>query len=84
MLAFVLAWNPMLVYNPGFQLSVAAVFGILLLRKPLQALVKRMLLRPFEKTSELLSNLLTVSLAAQIAPTPIIATSFDEVTVIEV
>ena len=84
MLAFVLAWNVMLIYNAGFQLSVAAVFGILLFREPLQALVKRTLLRPFEKTSELLSNLLAVSLAAQIAPTPIIATSFDEVTVIEV
>jgi competence protein ComEC len=32
MLADVLAWNPLLVYSPGFQLSVAAVFGILLLR----------------------------------------------------
>ena len=84
MLAAVLAWNPLLVYSPGFQLSVAAVFGILLLRKPLQALVKRTILRPFQKPSELLSNLLAVSLAAQIATTPIVATSFEEVSVIGV
>ena len=84
MLAIVLAWNPLLIYNPGFQLSVAAVFGILLLRRPLQVFVKRTILRPFEKPPELLSNLLAVSLAAQIATTPIIATSFDEISVIGV
>jgi competence protein ComEC len=84
MLAAVLAWNPLLVYNPGFQLSVAAVFGILLLRKPLQAFLKSTLLRPFKKPPELLSNLLAVSLAAQVATTPIIAMSFDEVSVIGV
>ena len=84
MLATVLAWNRMLVYSPSFQLSVAAVFGILLLRRPLQALVKSTVLRPFHKPPELLSNLLAVSLAAQIATTPIIATSFEEVSVVGV
>jgi competence protein ComEC len=84
MLAAVLAYNPALVYNAGFQLSVAAVFGILLLRKPLQSFVNAALLRPFEKPPELLSNLLSVSLAAQIATTPIIAASFDEVSVVGV
>ena len=78
MLACVLVWNPLLIYSPGFQLSVAAVFGILLLRKPLKMFVERTLFRPFEKPSKLLSKLLAVSLAAQIATTPIIATSFDE------
>jgi competence protein ComEC len=34
MLAAVLAYNPLLIYSTGFQLSVAAVLGILLLRKP--------------------------------------------------
>ncbi len=82
MLAAVLAWNPLLVYNPGFQLSVAAVFGILLLRKPLQAFVRRTILRPFKQPPELLSNLLAVSLSAQIATAPIIATSFEEVSII--
>ncbi|QIN78800.1 DUF4131 domain-containing protein [Rubrobacter marinus] len=82
MLAAVLSWNPMLVYNPGFQLSVAAVFGILLLRKPLQALVKRTIFRRAKKPPELVSNLLAVSLAAQIATTPIIATSFGEVSAV--
>ncbi|MBA3610624.1 MAG: ComEC family competence protein [Rubrobacter sp.] len=84
MLAAVLAYNPQLVYSTGFQLSVAAVFGILLLRKPLQSLVKATVLRPFRTPPETLSNLLSVSLAAQIATAPIIAASFDEVSIIGV
>ena len=82
MLAAVLSWNPLLIYNPGFQLSVAAVFGILLLRKPLQALVKRTVFRRSKKPSELISNMLAVSLAAQLATTPIIAASFGEVSAV--
>ena len=82
MLAAVLSWNPLLVYNPGFQLSVAAVFGILLLRKPLQALLARTIFRPMKKPPEILSNLLAVSLAAQLATTPIIASSFGEVSTV--
>jgi competence protein ComEC len=82
MLAAVLAYNPLLVYNTGFQLSVAAVFGILLLRKPLKSLVEGTLLRPFRKSP--VSDLLSVSLAAQIATAPIVAASFDEVSVVGV
>jgi competence protein ComEC len=84
MLATVLAYNPLLVYNTGFQLSVAAVFGILLLRKPLKSLIERTLLRPFKKPPETVSNLLSISLAAQTATTPIVAASFDGVSVIGV
>ena len=84
MLAAVLTYNPLLVYSSGFQLSVAAVFGILLLRKPLKVLIEGTLLRPFKKPPEAVSNLLAVSLSAQIATTPIIAASFDEVSVVGV
>jgi competence protein ComEC len=84
MLAGVLSYNPLLLYNSGFQLSVAAVFGILLLRKPLKVLIEGTLLRPFKKPPGAISNLLAVSLAAQIATAPIIAASFDEVSVIGV
>ena len=83
MLATVLAYNPLLVYSTGFQLSVAAVFGILLLRKPLKSLVEVTLLRPFKKP-EPVSNLLSVSLAAQVATAPIVAASFDAVSVVGV
>ena len=81
MLAAVFAYNRLLVYNTGFQLSVAAVFGILLLRKPLKSLVEGTLLRPFKKPGPI-SNLLSVSLAAQIATAPIVAAAFEEVSVI--
>jgi competence protein ComEC len=82
MLATVLVYNPLLVYSTGFQLSVAAVFGILLLRKPLKILIERTLLRPLQKPPQTLSNLLAASLAAQLATAPIIAASFDEVSII--
>lgn len=84
MLAVVLAYNPLLVYNTGFQLSVAAVFGILLLRKPLKRLIEKTVFRPFGKPPDLISNLLAISLAAQVATTPIIAAAFGQVSVIGV
>jgi competence protein ComEC len=83
-LALVLAYNPQLVYSTGFQLSVAAVFGILLLTKPLKNLVERTLLRPFAKPPEQISNLISVSLAAQIATSPIVAATFDQVSLVGV
>jgi competence protein ComEC len=82
MLAFVLAYNPELVYNTGFQLSVAAVFGILLLTRPLKSLVECTLFRPFTKPPVQLSNLISVSLAAQIATSPIVAATFDQVSLV--
>ncbi|WP_119068205.1 ComEC/Rec2 family competence protein [Rubrobacter indicoceani] len=88
MLAAVLAWNPLLVYNTGFQLSVAAVFGILVLRKPLKSLVEATVMRPLHPTgsgaSGAVANLLAVSLSAQVATAPIIASSFDQVSIVGV
>jgi competence protein ComEC len=84
MLAVVLAYNPQLLYSTGFQLSVAAVFGILLLTKPLRSLVERTLLRPFRRPQEQLSSLISVSLAAQIATSPIVAATFDQVSIVGV
>jgi competence protein ComEC len=84
MLALVLAYNPQLVYNTGFQLSVAAVFGILLLTKPLKSLLEHTLLKPFTRPPEPLSNLISISLAAQIATSPIVAVTFDQVSLVGV
>jgi competence protein ComEC len=84
MLALVLAYNPQLVYNTGFQLSVAAVFGILLFTRPLKSLVGRTLLRPFASPPGQLSNLIAVSLAAQIATSPVVAATFDQVSLVGV
>ena len=84
MLALVLAYNPKLIYSTGFQLSVAAVFGILLLTKPLKSLVEHTLLRPLKSPPAQLSNLISVSLAAQIATSPIVAATFDQVSIVGV
>jgi competence protein ComEC len=84
MLALVLAYNPQLIYSTGFQLSVAAVFGILLLTRPLKSLVERTLLRPLKSLPGQLSNLISVSLAAQIATSPIVAATFEQVSIVGV
>ena len=84
MLAAVLAYNPLLVYSTGFQLSVAAVFGILLLTEPLKALVRKTVLRPFKKPPRPLSDLVSVSLAAQMTTAPIVAATFEEVSAVGV
>jgi len=84
MLSLVLAYNPQLIYSTGFQLSVAAVFGILLLTKPLKSLVERSLLRPLKRPPVQLSNLISVSLAVQLATSPIVAATFDQVSVVGV
>src|SRR5829696_6103732 len=84
MLSLALAYNPQLIYSTGFQLSVAAVFGILLLTKPLKSLVERSLLRPLKRPPVQLSNLISVSLAAQLATSPIVAATFDQVSVVGV
>jgi competence protein ComEC len=83
-LALVLAYNPQFIYSTGFQLSVAAVFGILLLTKPLKSLVEITLLRPLKRPPAQLSNLISVSLAAQIATSPIVAATFEQVSVVGV
>lgn len=84
MLAVVLALNPLLAYSTGFQLSVAAVLGILLLREPLNALVEKTVLRPVRDPPRFFKNLLSVSLAAQLATAPIVAATFDEVSTVGV
>ena len=84
MLALVLAYNPQLIYSTGFQLSVAAVFGILLLTKPLKSLVEHTLFRPLKSPPAQVTNLISVSLAAQLATSPIVAATFDQVSIVGV
>jgi competence protein ComEC len=84
MLALVLSYNPQLIYSTGFQLSVVAVFGILLLTRPLKTLVEHTLLRPLKRPPAQVSNLISVSLAAQLATSPIVAATFDQVSVVGV
>jgi competence protein ComEC len=63
---------------------VAAVFGILLLTKPLKSLVEITLFRPLKSPPAQLSNLISVSLAAQLATSPIIAATFEQVSIVGV
>ncbi|WP_206751787.1 ComEC/Rec2 family competence protein [Rubrobacter xylanophilus] len=80
MLVIILSYNPLLLYNTGFQLSVAAVLGILLLRRPIEDLLRRLPLR----LPRAVTVLVSVSLAAQLATAPVVAASFGEVSLVGV
>lgn len=63
---FLFSLNPKLITNPGFLLSFLAVCGIVIIQKPLQYL--------WHPTNTLMHygwSLITVSLAAQLATTPL-------------
>jgi competence protein ComEC len=65
-LFILLAINPMLLFNVGFQLSCLAVFGIVLFQKKIAQWV-----HPKTKVSDYIWNLATVSVAAQTTTSPI-------------
>jgi len=65
-LFLLLTLNPLLLFEMGFQFSYMAVFGIVLLQKPIYYLYK-----PRTKIVKYFWNLCSVSIAAQIATGPI-------------
>jgi competence protein ComEC len=73
---------------PRLQQRIPALrrsrFGILLLRDPLNALVERTVLRMFDRPPRAVSNLISVSLAAQVSTAPIVTATFDEVSTVGV
>lgn len=68
--------DPRLVLNLGFQLSYAAVTGILIFNKPISET-----LPPLPKIPEYLWGMITVSMAAQLGTLPIILYNFHQVPV---
>lgn len=71
-LAF-LAFDPQALFTPDFQLSYAAVLGILLLQNPILQYVQRRLPR----LPKSIASGLAVTLAAQAATTPLVAWHFQ-------
>ena len=71
--AALLAWEPSLAFDLGFQLSVAATAGLVLLTPSLDQAARRL--------PRWLREPLTVTLAAQLATLPIIVTTFQSVSV---
>ena len=77
--ALLTAWRPVLVQDVGFQLSVAATIGIIVLAGPLQERLKP----AFERVSPLpgayLAEMVSVTLAASLAASPVLAATFGRV-----
>jgi competence protein ComEC len=81
-LAFVVlvmsAFNPAVLWDVSFQLSFCAVLGMMLFVAPLE----RAMTHAFGQRAGLISESLTVTLAAQIATTPLIALYFQKFSVL--
>ena len=65
--------NPLLIFEIGFQLSYAAVFGIVIFQQKLVALWE-----PKRKIVNYFCNLITVSVAAQLATFPLSVYTFGQ------
>ena len=71
-----LGWNPESLYDPGFQLSFAAVAAIFLGEKPLERLLERR-----SRLPKWLRSVVAVSLVCTLATTPIMFFQFGKVPV---
>jgi competence protein ComEC len=90
-LAFVAAlmalWNPLVLWDVGFQLSFFATLGLILYADPLQRAAEN-LLTPFftlataQKISAPLSAFFLLTLAAQVTTIPIMAYQFKQISLV--
>lgn len=81
------AHNPLVLWDVGFQLSLAATAGLIFFTDPLTRLFQRTLLRLMsqqraERLTGWLSDALIVTLAAQITTTPIIVATFHRLSLV--
>lgn len=74
------ALDPLVIYDAGFQLTVLATFGLPLLVPPIQRRLAVWLRRL--PASGTIAELLAVTLAAQIASLPVLALTFNEISLV--
>lgn len=72
----ILLFQPLYIFDAGFLLSFGSIFGILLLYKPISALLQKIYLPVF------IADLIGVTLSAQILTLPIIAYFFNSIPLI--
>ena len=80
-------WNPLVLWDVGFQLSVAATAGLVLFSHDFERILKGMLRRMFaaetaRQVTRLLSEPIAVSLAAQVATLPLIVLYFGQLSLV--
>lgn len=79
--------NPLYIWDVGFQLSFFATLGLILYATPFSEFANRMLTKYFptsaaEKTAELFSEFVLLTLAAQLTTIPIMAYHFQRISLV--
>jgi competence protein ComEC len=80
-------WNPLFIWDVGFQLSFFATLGLILYADPFSQFANRIIARYFpasaaEKAAELFSEFVLLTLAAQVATIPIMAYHFQRISLV--
>ena len=85
--ALMCIWNPLYVWDVGFQLSFFATLGLILYATPFSAFAGRIITRYFptstaEKAAGLFSEFVLLTLAAQLTTIPIMAYHFQRISLV--
>ncbi len=80
-------WNPLYVWDVGFQLSFFATLGLILYADPFSQFANRIITKYFptsaaEKFTELFSEFVLLTLAAQVTTIPIMAYHFKRISLV--
>ncbi len=80
-------WNPLYLWDVGFQLSFFATLGLILYATPFSEFANRIITRWFpssraEKAAELFSEFVLLTLAAQLTTIPIMAYQFQRISLV--
>jgi len=80
-------WNPLYVWDVGFQLSFFATLGLILYATPFSEFANRIITRYFptptgERFAQLFSEFVLLTLAAQVTTLPIMAYHFQRISLI--
>lgn len=80
-------WNPLYIWDVGFQLSFFATLGLILYADPFSQFANRIILKYFptsaaEKFAQLFSEFVLLTLAAQVTTIPIMAYHFQRISLV--
>jgi len=80
-------WNPLYIWDVGFQLSFFATLGLILYGTPFSEFANRIITRYFpastaERAAELFSEFVLLTLAAQLTTIPIMAYQFQRISLV--
>jgi competence protein ComEC len=85
--ALMCIWNPLYVWDVGFQLSFFATLGLILYATPFSEFANKIIVKYFptsaaEKAAELFSEFVLLTFAAQLTTIPIMAYQFQRISLV--